>query len=108
MAAGRQHVFYDHDFLPRVQDSFDLLARPVIFLLIADENARFTAGHRRHDRQRHSAQFGAGDSIDIARYPLGQKLAQLNQDVWLGFEAVFVEVIAALSAAAEREIAVKQ
>jgi hypothetical protein len=52
---------------------------------------------------------GAGDAVERhAGHFLGKHFAELDQYVGLGFEAIFVEIVIALAAAAQREFTMEQ
>jgi hypothetical protein len=57
---------------------------------------------------RAGSQFGTSDAINVRSDAGGEQFAQLDENVRLGLEKIFVEVVFALAAAAQCEIPAKQ
>lgn len=108
LAAGGEDVFDDEDSFAGVEEAFDLFGGAVVLFLVADVDAGFAGGHGGDGCEGYGAEFGSGDAVDVGGDVFGEEFSEGLQNVALGFEPVFVEVVVALPAGPEREISAKE
>ena len=109
LPAGGGDVLDQQHVIAGLDLAFVHLLRAVVLLGVADDHEGHAAGHRRRGRQGHAAQLGPGDARRVPAWRrFGEAPAQLAQDVRLGLEEVLVEVVLALAAGAEGEVAAQQ
>src|SRR5262249_33653609 len=79
-----------------------------VLALVADDDEGLAARQGRGRGERDRPEFRAGDPVDAGTHVRREQLAELDEHVGLGLEAVLVEVVVALAAAAQRELAAQQ
>ncbi len=108
LASGGGDVFDHQDAVALGEFAFELFGGAVAFFLVADEDEGGAAGHGGGADEGDAAEFGAGEAVDVGVGVFGQAVAEFAEDVRLCLEEVLVEVVLALAAAAEGEVAVEQ
>lgn len=109
LASGGGDIFEEDDDIILVDIAFDLFGGAVVFFGVADEDRGFAGFHRGDGDQGDAAELGASQTGDWAGLGFdlydscGEHGAEFDEDIGIGGEPVFVEVVGTGASAAEDE-----
>ena len=104
-AAGSDDILDDEQFAPLHGATLGDLARAIILRLFADEKEGQAGQLREHRGNGDAAHFEARQCIDFLGHQFAQGNGDMLEQVGIGFKKIFVEILAALRARTQREVA---